>query len=125
MATLGLDTGRVKLKCVPGEAVRAGARDANGHRAPEPFARARNVHDGVAERAARQLPLAPTAHRINQHVDGRADFRFVQLNLNLALQRLQRHDPPRLLLLARHRPDAASARSVFGLGEYLNEYMLS
>ena len=33
-ATLGLDTGRVKLKCFPREAVGAGTRDAHRDRTP-------------------------------------------------------------------------------------------
>ena len=51
--------------------------------------------------------------------------RRVQLDLNLALQRLQRHNPPRLLRVASRRPACRFSASVFGRGEYLNEYMLS
>ena len=50
-------------------------------------------------RASRQLPVAAAAARIDQHVLDPSDRCPVQLPLDVLLQRLQRDDPPRLLLL--------------------------
>ena len=40
---------------------------------PDPLRLAREVHDRVAARPARQLPVAAPAARVDQHVDDRAD----------------------------------------------------
>ena len=60
---------------------------------------AREVHDRIARRPARQLPVAAPARRVDQHRLDPADRRLEQLSLDRPLQRLQRHDPARLLVL--------------------------
>ena len=91
-------------------AVRPGALDA--HR--QPSGRSTPAGPGrltttFCARPARQLGVAPPARRVDEHVDrpARPAPRSASVWI-VALQRLQRHDPPRLLLLAAHRRAAAS-----------------
>src|SRR5262245_54416108 len=78
-------------------AVRAGALDPDPDRSTNPCRRPGQVDDDIAAGASRQLRLAPPARRVDEHVDVGADERMVETGLNLALQPLQQHDPPRFL----------------------------
>ena len=60
---------------------------------------AAEIDDGVAAGAAGQLPVAPPAVELDQDRLDAPDGRLVELPLNPPLQRLQRDDPARLLLL--------------------------
>ena len=92
---------------------------------PTQSARPGKIHDRVARSCGPTAPSRAAGSRASTRTldVGRPPRSNSSPWISL-LQRLQRHDPPRLLLLRAHRPASASSASVFGRGEYLNENML-
>src|SRR5258707_13257468 len=82
---------------LPAQTVRIGPGDPHRDDLPDPGRVAGQVHDRVAGRPARELPLAAPARRVDQDRLDPADGRLEQLPPNRLLTRLQRHDPARLL----------------------------
>src|SRR4029079_621037 len=81
------------------QAVRIRSGDRHRYDTPDPCRFAGKIHDRVAGGPARELPGAPTALRVHQDRLDPTERGLEQLPLDRPLERLQRHDPPRLLLL--------------------------
>ena len=81
------------------DAVGARAPDRHVDELPQPLRRSWKVDHRVAAGAARQLPLAPPAGRVDQHLVRRSNRPLEEVRLDRPLERLQRHDAPRLLCL--------------------------
>ena len=76
-----------------------GAFEAHRQDAADPRRLARQIHDDIGTRAARQLRRPSPARGVDEHGFGLADESLVDLELDVALERLQCHDSPCLLLL--------------------------
>src|SRR5262245_15646044 len=85
--------------CLPPDTMGTGAFDRHGNRAANPRGRTRHIYDDVLRRAAGDFSVSPPAGGVDEHRNLGAHERRVQLGLNRALGGLERHDPPRLLLL--------------------------
>src|SRR4051812_13402996 len=81
------------------EAVRVRAGNPDVHDAPDARRIARKIHDRVAAGPAGKLPVAPPARGVHQHRFDPAHGVREQLHLNQFLLRLERDNPPRLLVL--------------------------
>src|SRR6266545_4516705 len=103
--------------------MRARPRDEHRNRPANPrrpvvlcIGRSGRVHDYVPRRPPGNLAVAPPALRVDEHVHARPDRLLVEPRLDVPLQRLERHDARRLLVLADRVRHALARQGVRPLG---------
>src|SRR5262245_12944111 len=84
----------ISISMDPSQLKRRGARDPNRHETPDPGGWALEIHHHIASGSAAEL--VGSTHRVHEDILRRADTRLIELELDLALRRLECHDAPRL-----------------------------